>query len=146
MRCSIPTDVPRLWSQLHRRNGTSPQTETQRTSKRLIPGLPSYGVHNKHKVDSQNIRIVDRDSGWFQRGAREAIQIRSRSPTLNRDRGRHNPPSSTTPSYGHVTRAWQRRTWPKSELMKVDGCQQKASHLRNFTLRVIRLNTISWWK
>ena len=43
--------------------------------------------YNKHKVDSQNIRIVDRDSRWFQRGVREAIQIRSRSPTLNRDRG-----------------------------------------------------------
>ena len=49
--------------------------------------------YSKHKVDSQNIRIVDRDSRWFQRGVREAIQIRSRSPTLNRDRGRHNLPS-----------------------------------------------------
>ena len=55
--------------------------------------------YNKHKVDSQNIRIVDRDSRWFQRGVREAIQIRSRSPTLNRDRGRHNLPSV----YNHCT-------------------------------------------
>ena len=61
--------------------------------------------YNQHKVDSQNIRIIDRDSRWFQRGVREAIQIRSRSPTLNRDRGRHNLPPSTTPSYCHVTRA-----------------------------------------
>ena len=37
--------------------------------------------YNNHKVDTQNIRIVDRDSRWFQRGVREAIQIRSRSPT-----------------------------------------------------------------
>ena len=49
--------------------------------------------YNKNKVDSQNIRIVNRDSRWFQRGVREAIQIRSRSPVLNRDRGRHNLPS-----------------------------------------------------
>ena len=76
--------------------------------------------YNKHKVGSQNIRIVDRDSRWFQRGVREAIQIRSRSPTLNRDRGRHNLPSV----YNTIV------TWPKSELMKVGGCQQKASHLR----------------
>ena len=49
--------------------------------------------YNNHELDSQNIRIVDRDSRWFQRGVREAIEIRSRSPTLNRDRGRHNLPS-----------------------------------------------------
>ena len=49
--------------------------------------------YSKHKVDSQNIRIIDRDSRWFQRGVRDAIQIRSRSPTLNRDRGRHILPS-----------------------------------------------------
>ena len=49
--------------------------------------------YNKHTVDSLNNRIVDRDSRWFQRGVREAIQIRSRSPTLNRDRCRHNLPS-----------------------------------------------------
>ena len=61
--------------------------------------------YNKHKVDSQNIRIVDRDSRWFQGSVREAIQIRSRSPTFNRDRDRHNLPPSTTPLYGHVTRA-----------------------------------------
>ena len=43
--------------------------------------------YNKHKVDTQNIRIVDRDSMWFQRGVREAIQIRSRPPP---------PPSTVT--------------------------------------------------
>ena len=53
--------------------------------------------YNKPKVDSQNIRIVDRDSRWFQRGVRGAIQIRSRSPTLNHDRGRNNIPSVYNP-------------------------------------------------
>ena len=63
--------------------------------------------YNKHKVDSQKIRIADSDSRWFQRGVREVIQIRSRSPTLNRDRGRHNLPSV----YNTIvrSRAWQRR-------------------------------------
>ena len=36
--------------------------------------------HHKHKLDSQNIRIVDRDSRWFQRGVREAIQIPHHQP------------------------------------------------------------------
>ena len=35
-------------------------------------------------------------------------------------------------------------TWPKSKLKKDGGCRQKATRLRNFTLCVIRLNTISW--
>ena len=74
--------------------------ETERTLKQRLKehqkDSSPVGHHmgyNKHNVDSQNIRIVDRDSRWFQRGVREAIQIRSRSPTLNRDRGRHNLPS-----------------------------------------------------
>ena len=74
--------------------------ETERALKQRLKGhqkdSSQVGHHmgyNKHKVDSQNIRIINRDSRWFQRGVREAIQIRCRSPTLNRDRGRHNLPS-----------------------------------------------------
>ena len=70
--------------------------------------------NHKHELDSQNIRIVDRDSRWFQRGVREAIEIRSRSPTLNCDRGRHNLPSV----YNTIVR---------SELKKTGGCQEKAT-------------------
>ena len=61
--------------------------------------------YDKHKVDSQNIRIVDRNSGWFQRGVREAIQIRSRSPTVTEEGTTRSSPPSKTPSYGHVTPA-----------------------------------------
>ena len=67
--------------------------------------------YNKHKVDSQNIRIVDRDSRWFQRGVREAIQIRSRYPALNRDRGRHNLPSV----YNTIVRSREERCWMPTE-------------------------------
>ena len=75
--------------------GETERALKQRLKEHLKDSSP-VGHHmgyNKHKVDSQNIRIVDRDSRWFQRGVREAIQIRSRSPTLNRHRGRHNLPS-----------------------------------------------------
>ena len=47
---------------------------------------------NKHKIDMDNVEIVDRDSRWFERGVREAIYIRARSPSLNRDLGRHTLP------------------------------------------------------
>ncbi len=54
------------------------------------------GFH-QHKLDTDNIKILDRESRWFQRGVREALQIRSRSPSLNRDRGRHQLPPPTIP-------------------------------------------------
>ncbi len=49
-------------------------------------------LFHQHKLDNDNIKILDRESRWFQRGVREALQIRSRSPSLNRDRGRHHLP------------------------------------------------------
>ncbi len=54
--------------------------------------LSPVGYHmdfHKHKLDTDNIKILDRESQWFQRGVRAALQIRSRSPSLNQDRGRH---------------------------------------------------------
>ena len=86
--------------------------ETERALKQRLKELQKdsspVGHHmgyNKHELDSQNIRIVDRDSRWFQRGVREAIEIRSRSPTLNLTEAGTTSPLSTTRSYGHVTRA-----------------------------------------
>ncbi|XP_066263270.1 uncharacterized protein [Branchiostoma lanceolatum] len=43
----------------------------------------------KHKIDWDNVKVLDQDSDWFSRGVREAIQIRRQRSTLNRDRGRH---------------------------------------------------------
>ena len=48
--------------------------------------------YNKHKLDQDNIKIVDKDNRWFERGVREAIHIRTTSPSLNRDQGRHQLP------------------------------------------------------
>ncbi len=57
---------------------------------------------HQHKLDSDNIKILDRESRWFQRGVREALQICSRSPSLNRDRGRYHLPPSTISLSGLV--------------------------------------------
>ncbi|CAH1257980.1 Hypp1940 [Branchiostoma lanceolatum] len=43
----------------------------------------------KHKIDWDNVKVLDQDSDWFSRGVREAIQICRQRSTLNRDRGRH---------------------------------------------------------
>ena len=48
--------------------------------------------YNKHTLDHENIKIIDRENRWFERGVREAIHIRASSPNLNRDQGRHQLP------------------------------------------------------
>ncbi len=45
------------------------------------------GEH-KHRLHIE-IKILDKDSRWFEIDMREAIQIRTRSPSLNRDQGWH---------------------------------------------------------
>lgn len=60
--------------------------------------------YNKHTLDKDNIKILDRESRWFERGVKEAIHIRSRSPSLNRDQGRHKlPPVYDTLVKSHDT-------------------------------------------
>ena len=57
--------------------------------------------YNKHKVDSQNTRIVDSDNKWFKKQPRPQPDP---PPSTVTEAGTTSPPS-TTPSYGHVTRA-----------------------------------------
>ncbi|KAI8505639.1 Baculoviral IAP repeat-containing protein 6 [Branchiostoma belcheri] len=45
----------------------------------------------KHQP-GKKVTILDRESRWFERGVKEAVHIRSRSPSLNRDQGRHRLP------------------------------------------------------
>ena len=73
--------------------------ETERPFKKRLsePKRDSspVGLHMKatgHHLAEDKTRILDRDDRWFQRGVREAIHIRSRSPSLNRDQGRHHLP------------------------------------------------------
>jgi regulator of replication initiation timing len=42
----------------------------------------------QHQLDSK-VKILDKDKRWFERGIREAIHIRDKMPSLNRDQGRH---------------------------------------------------------
>ena len=50
------------------------------------------GAHMKerrHSFEVDDIKIIDNEDKWFQRGVKEAIHIHSLNPSLNRDRGRH---------------------------------------------------------
>ena len=71
-----------------------------------------------HRLSEE--KVLDRDSRWFQRGVREVIHIRNRSPSLNRDQGRHHLPRihdhllSRDPQ-GAPKRPWLRDNKPSSQ-------------------------------
>ena len=58
------------------------------------PSSP-VGAHAKdhhHHICFDQVKILDSDQDWFNRGVREAIQIAIKPSDLNRDRGRHTLP------------------------------------------------------
>ena len=50
-----------------------------------------------HHVDLEKVKILDRDSRYFERGIKEAVYIRALQPSLNRDGGRHRLPKVYDP-------------------------------------------------
>ena len=49
------------------------------------------------------MEVLDREASWFERGVKEAIHIRTRRPTLNKDGGRHNLPHIWDPVLAPLT-------------------------------------------
>ncbi len=45
-----------------------------------------------HPVNYDQVKILDRESGWFRRGVKEAFHILTTPSDLNRDRGRYTCP------------------------------------------------------
>ncbi|CAH1248695.1 CSMD3 [Branchiostoma lanceolatum] len=62
-------------------------SEHKRDSSPVAQHMQTY----KHQP-TKKVTILDRESRWFERGVKEAVHIRSRSPSLNRDQGRHRLP------------------------------------------------------
>ena len=52
----------------------------------------SKHINGDHSISLDNVRILEVEPKWFERGVRESIQIRINSPTLNKDVGRYNLP------------------------------------------------------
>ena len=63
----------------HRR----PSTTTSEVSNHIHRESPG------HQVDLNKVKVLSRDTRWYERGVRESIQIRRHRPTLNKDGGRH---------------------------------------------------------
>ena len=46
---------------------------------------------SKHSFDNKDVKILDRESRWYERGVKEAIYVKREEPSLNRGGGlRHN--------------------------------------------------------
>ena len=45
-----------------------------------------------HHIDLDEVKILDREPCWFERGVKEAIYIKVNKPTLNKDGGRYKLP------------------------------------------------------
>ena len=80
----------------HQRRSTSPMFE--------------HLTRAEHSFTTNEVTILHQEQEWFRRGVAEAIHIHQKSPSLNRDRGRHNLPAIyreiiTSESRDHNTRS-----------------------------------------
>ena len=66
-----------------------------------------------HSFDDSNVRILDREDRWFERGVKEAIYVHLEKPSLNRGGGLRHHLSAT---YNAVLGALPRRINPHSHL------------------------------
>ena len=65
------------------------------------PAESSVYTHRKasgHKFDLEEVKILDRENRWFERGVKEAIWVRAEEPSLNRSGGVRN----------NLSHAWDR--------------------------------------
>ena len=82
---------------------TSPQCQhlyVGETGRTLATRLKDHTGHNSqptavgdhyrehcHVINKNNVEVLAREEGWFKRKVREAIEIKTIQPTINRDQG-----------------------------------------------------------
>ena len=70
---------------VHRR----PSSANSEVSKHVNCDQPDHSIH----VSMDNVKILEVEPKWSERGVREAIQIQINNPTLNKEGGRYNLPA-----------------------------------------------------
>ena len=80
---------------LHRRMAQHRRANTSGQDSAVFLHLKEEG----HSFDDTDVRIMDREDKWFERGVKEAIHVKVEKPSLNRGGGlRHH----LSPIYNHV--------------------------------------------
>ncbi|XP_072037135.1 uncharacterized protein [Amphiura filiformis] len=75
-------------------------TEHKRKSNASSP-VAQHAQAAKHTIAWKDVKVLDQDSNWFNRGVREAINIRRHPSSLNKDKGRHQLPPVYEPVLSH---------------------------------------------
>ena len=89
-----------------------------------------------HTITLENMKILEVEHKWFERGVKEAIHIRALKPSLNRDRGRYNLP----PIWNNIIK--ERLT--ESAMGTTSGGGRPS--LRNLLVFPVVSNTIQRWR
>jgi len=55
-------------------------------------GVGEHCLATGHSVSIQNVKVLAREKQWHRRKVKEAIYIKQRAPTMNRDQGYQLPP------------------------------------------------------
>ena len=59
----------------------------QHTSGYSVSAVCDHLKASGHKTDLEEVKIIDREIRWFERGVKEAIWVRAENPSLNRSGG-----------------------------------------------------------
>ena len=59
----------------------------QHTSGSSVSAVFDHLKASGHKTDLEEVKIIDRETRWFERGVKEAIWVRAENPSLNRSGG-----------------------------------------------------------
>ena len=84
---------------LHWGDEETPQRSVQRTLFKLEKptGVGDHCNATGHSVSMDNLKVLDREQEWMKRKVKEAIHIKQRAPTMNRDQG-----YQLSPIYGQI--------------------------------------------
>ena len=75
-----------------------------------------------HNVELSDVKILDRDQRYFERGVKEAAYIRAYQPSLNRHPGRH----QLSHVYNNILRTRLRNIHPDvTSVISEEGCSSQ---------------------
>ena len=90
----------------HRRSNSSDPTSA----------VYSHLKEKTHSFEDNNVKILDREDRWFERGVKEAIYVKIEKPSLNRRGGlRHHISSIYNVALSSVPRRFNKRTSDDSQ-------------------------------